>query len=561
VTGAGGALAERARALVLGKYQPVARLATGGMAEILLARRRAAGGFEKLVVLKRLLPHLAEQRHLVEMFLDEARIAASISHPNVCQVFELDEEDARYVIVMEYLEGVTFGRVEKALPMRRGPRDLALLVELARQACEGLHHAHDLVGRDGKPVGLVHRDMSPSNLMVSASGTLKVLDFGIAKTRLSSVHTKTGLIKGKTGYMSPEQVRSRPLDRRSDVFSLAVVLHEAVTGTSLFRRVNEFETYRAILDERAPDVRELQPAAPAALAEALAAALHREPGARPATARDFALRLAAAGEALGPPLAPAEIAAWMDTQFGQDLAERRRKIAGALEAMGEGEQEGPTEVQELPTVPTDGEHDAVVMESLTTATAQQAPAAEPEPEPEPAAEPEPEPEPEPDRSRVLIFVSLASIAAAIVIVVAVLVWPRSELTPPAAAPVAAPAAVAAAEPAAPDARVAEPEPEITIESPDASIEAPIIEAPPVVAAPRPAAPAPRPPRPGFFTVDSRPYATIYVDGKKVGVTPLLRHALPPGTHAVRAVSETGAEQRFRVTIEAGREAPRKRLVW
>jgi serine/threonine-protein kinase len=583
-----GVPAARARPLVLGKYQPVARLATGGMAEILLARRRGAGGFEKLVVLKRLLPHLAEQRHLVEMFLDEARIAASISHPHVCQVFELDEEDDRYIIVMEYLEGVTMGRLAQGLGPR-GPNELALIVELGRQAAMGLHHAHELVGPDGASLGLVHRDVSPSNLLVTAAGILKVLDFGIAKTRLSTAHTKTGLVKGKTGYMSPEQVRSRPLDRRSDVFSLAVVLHEAVTGAALFRKDSDFDAYRAILDEPAQDLRTRVRGVPAVLAEAIGDALAKDREARPATAAALARRLEAAAAALGTRLSPADIAERMERRFGAEIADRRRRIAGALEAQSA--DEAPTEVRELPTVPTDGGDDgrsddrdpgdgrdgdgrdgdgrdgrdhgdgdgrAEVRrraglsrdgDGVTRTAARPGPGSR-------VADGETAAVVFRRRRRAWLGIGAGAIVAAVVIMIGLAFLgmgpspqgARSSAVDAALPSIAPPDAGAAL---LDDARAAASEP-----SGDAS-PVPVPEGSPA----RSPRPKERPTAPGYFTVDSRPWATIYVDGKKLGVTPLLRVPLSPGSHVLRAVSQTGREQRFKVVIESGKEAPRRRLVW
>ena len=255
---------------VSGRYAPLTRLATGGMAEILLARLEGAQGFEKLVVLKRLLPHLDGEQRLVSMFLDEARTVARISHPNVCQVNELGEDNGRYIIVMEYLEGVTFGRVTRALPERKDDFELRLVVELFRQACEGLHHAHELRGLDGTPAGLVHRDVSPQNLLVTVDGLIKVLDFGIAKTSWSTTPTRAGTVMGKLAYMSPEQVRGERVDRKSDLFSLGVVLHEVLVRRWLYRRETDFLTYRAITDRDAPDVRELQPHLPARYRETCA---------------------------------------------------------------------------------------------------------------------------------------------------------------------------------------------------------------------------------------------------------------------------------------------------
>ena len=212
----------------LGRYELVARLATGGMGEIFLARLSGEGGFERRVVVKRLLPELVPAGQYVQMFLDEARLAARLTHPNVCEVHELGVDQGQYFIVMPYLEGVPFSRVMRRQGDARA--HLRLVAGALAQACTGLHHAHELTDDAGVPIGVVHRDVSPSNLFVTADGVVKVLDFGIAKARIATSVTEKGMLKGKLAYMSPEQLGDGPIDRRSDVFCLGIVLHEALTG-------------------------------------------------------------------------------------------------------------------------------------------------------------------------------------------------------------------------------------------------------------------------------------------------------------------------------------------
>ena len=194
------------------------------MAEIFLARLLSDGGFEKLVCIKRILPHLAKDPQFVAMFLDEARVVARISHPNVCQVFELGEIDGQYYIAMEYLAGVPLSVFRRAdyYPIAADPR---LVAAFGVQACDGLHHAHQLKGPNGQELGVVHRDISAQNLFVTIDGIVKVLDFGIAKVQDQPVRTSTGAVKGTYAYMAPEQLRGeqrrsphrRVRDRRRDV--------------------------------------------------------------------------------------------------------------------------------------------------------------------------------------------------------------------------------------------------------------------------------------------------------------------------------------------------------
>src|SRR5215813_2666772 len=290
-----------AEASQFGKYSLVARLATGGMAEIFLARLHGAAGFEKLVCIKRILPHLARDKHFVAMFLDEARIAARITHPNVCQVFELGEITSSYYIAMEYLEGIPLACFRRDDYYGPAP-DPRLVAGIAIQACEGLHHAHQLRHTDSSVMEVVHRDVSPQNLFVTADGIAKVLDFGIAKIQGATVRTSTGAIKGTYAYMAPEQLRGERVDRRTDVFALGIVMWETLTRRYLFKRETEFLTFQAITADPIPDVRERRPDVPAALSEVIARALSRDRGERFPTAR--ALREAIEA-AIAPLTAPA----------------------------------------------------------------------------------------------------------------------------------------------------------------------------------------------------------------------------------------------------------------
>lgn len=233
----------------LGRYEVVGRLATGGMAEILLARVVGPQGFVRAVVLKRILDHLATREDFRHMFLDEARIVSRIHHDNVVQVHELGEEDGELFLAMEYLQGETVAGLMRRL-VRDGERlPLALAAHIVAEAAAGLHAAHELVDEQGDPLGLVHRDASPHNLFVTYDGSVKLLDFGIARASGRFTQTEAGQIKGKFAYMSPEQCRGQPLDRRSDVFTLGTVLYELSTTRRLFVRDNDMATMRAVCRE------------------------------------------------------------------------------------------------------------------------------------------------------------------------------------------------------------------------------------------------------------------------------------------------------------------------
>jgi len=218
----------------LGKYELIKRIATGGMAEIYLARVSGLPGFEKIVVVKRILPQLATNQEFVQMFLDEARVAATLHHPNIVQMYDIGAVDGNYFISMEYLHGEDLRSIARAMRQKgqdRVPLEHALGIGVGIAA--GLHYAHEKVGFDGKPLHIVHRDITPQNIFVTYDGGVKLVDFGIAKASNRASETRYGSLKGKIPYMSPEQCRSEPLDRRSDIFSLGILLYEQTTSVRL----------------------------------------------------------------------------------------------------------------------------------------------------------------------------------------------------------------------------------------------------------------------------------------------------------------------------------------
>lgn len=232
--------------LVFGRYAVLNRLAVGGMGEIFLARQVGVSGFERTVILKSLLPDLLEQEGSLEMFLDEARVAARLNHPNVVSVFEVGEWEGTFYIAMEYIEGEHLGRLARTASRLGGALSPSVCAEVIRDAALGLDHAHHAVDAQGQPLELVHRDISPQNIMVRLDGVTKVVDFGVAKASNRSTRTRTGVLKGKLRYMSPEQIRNQPLDGRSDQYALGVVLWELVTHRPLVETDNPPEAMRRI---------------------------------------------------------------------------------------------------------------------------------------------------------------------------------------------------------------------------------------------------------------------------------------------------------------------------
>jgi len=291
--GALGALPQR-----LGRYEILGRLAAGGMAEILLGRVHGPHGFERPVAIKRILPHLVENRAFVDMFVDEARIAASVRHARVVQVHELAELDGEYFLVMEYIEGESLGGLMRRLWLAGEPLDRVLAAHIIAEACAGLHAAHELTDVGGSGREVIHRDVSPQNVMVTYAGEVKILDFGIAKAA-DSARTQGGQIKGKCEYMSPEQCCGEPLDRRSDIFSLGILLYELSVGKRLFKRHNEMLVFHAICHEPIPTPTEGDPTYPALLEAICDRALARDPHDRYPTMLDMRRDLMAALRRIG----------------------------------------------------------------------------------------------------------------------------------------------------------------------------------------------------------------------------------------------------------------------
>ena len=320
--GAGSLLGKR-----LGKYEILALLALGGTAEIYLARIAGAAGFEKYVVIKCLHDHLADDGDFVKMFLDEARLAAHLDHSNVVQTMELGEHENRYYMVMEFLAGLSLAmmvrRAAERLPGGKIP--IPLILNMLAQASAGLHYAHEKL-MNGKPLNIVHRDISPQNLVVSFEGVVKVVDFGIAKAELRETRTRSGTIKGKFAYMSPEQCVANSVDRRTDVFALGVIAHELMTGRRLFKKPSPYETYQAVIECKiAPPSRhnvEIDPA----LDPIIMRALCKDKEQRYPTAEAFGDAVLGYLHHRGKGSGPGDVARFFDTSFAQEIEEHRARM-------------------------------------------------------------------------------------------------------------------------------------------------------------------------------------------------------------------------------------------
>jgi serine/threonine protein kinase len=313
-----------------GSYQLLAKLATGGMAEIFLARPTGAADRD-VMVLKRILPHLAEDEHFVTMFRDEADLASKLIHKNVCHVHAFGEYAGTWFISMEYLHGVPLSRMMTRLSKAGKMLDFRVVAGIIIQACEGLHAAHEARGPDGQLMNVVHRDVSPPNMMVCADGLVKLLDFGIAKARGANSRTRTGTVKGKNAYMSPEQILGKELDRRSDVFALAVVMYEMLAIRRLFHRDSDFLTFKAITEEPIPEIRERRPDLPPGMRAALLQAMARDPNGRFDTALAFGNAIRNSVSTLGGPATPQDLARLLSTDFAEEMAARDEILKAAEE--------------------------------------------------------------------------------------------------------------------------------------------------------------------------------------------------------------------------------------
>jgi len=311
-----------------GSYQLIKRLATGGMAQIYLARHKGPEGFEKLLVVKRILPHLAENADFVRMFLDEARIAARLNHPNIVQIFNLGAQDDTYFIAMEYIHGEDVRRVWKRAEQKGAVMPIPLVCRVIMEACSGLDYAHKKADQSGKPLGIVHRDVSPQNILVTFEGGVKVVDFGIAKAADQAVVTRSGVLKGKYSYMSPEQALGKKLDNRSDIFALGVVLFELLTGTRLFKRANDIQTLNAVTECSVPPPSSIDEDIPPDLDAIVLKALGKEPEQRYQEAIHLQMALEEWLLAHQLPSSSAHLAAFMQDLYAERLAEE--KAAGQV---------------------------------------------------------------------------------------------------------------------------------------------------------------------------------------------------------------------------------------
>jgi eukaryotic-like serine/threonine-protein kinase len=317
------------------RYRVLEKIATGGMAEVFRAESAGLEGFKKVVAIKRVLPHLAEKKQFIGMFLDEARVSAQLSHSNCVQVFDIGVGDNTYFIVMEYVDGADlkavlehqrkFGKVISA--------EEAMFISV--RICEGLAYAHELTDSNGRSLHVVHRDMSPPNVLITRHGEVKIVDFGLAKANSQLEHSEPGIIKGKFGYLSPEAAKGFAIDHRTDIFAVGIILWEMLAGRRLFSGETDLQTVRMVQAARVPPLRQFNPRVSPELEGVLGRALAAEPDQRYQSAREFGRDLNHLLFRLGRPVSSFDIAALVDPirserEIARRGGERGRSFIGSL---------------------------------------------------------------------------------------------------------------------------------------------------------------------------------------------------------------------------------------
>ncbi len=310
-----------------GPYLLLERISVGGMAEVYKAKEYGVEGFERTVAVKRILPHVAEDDEFIAMFKDEAKIAVQLNHGNIAQIYNLGNEQDSFYIALEYINGRDLRAIFQKCQQQARPMPVAQACYVIMKICEGLDYAHNKKDKYNRELNIVHRDVSPPNILVSFEGEVKLIDFGVAKAAGRASRTQAGILKGKFGYMSPEQVRGMPLDRRSDVFSVGVVLFEVLTGNRLFQAETDFATLEKVRAVDVPRPSSLNPEIPKPLENIIYKALAREPEQRYQSAIELHDELQAFMFAQGLFYSRKDLAAWMRQQYAREIELEKEKAA------------------------------------------------------------------------------------------------------------------------------------------------------------------------------------------------------------------------------------------
>ncbi|HEX9758049.1 MAG TPA: protein kinase [Nitrospiria bacterium] len=330
------------KATPFGKYTLLERIGTGGMAELFLAKQEGMEGFEKILAIKRILPHLTQDNEFVQMFINEAKLAALLTHQNIVQIYDLGSAvpmglpEPSYYIAMEYIKGKDLRSIINALRAIGTPFPINHALSLMNKVCCGLDYAHRKKNSQGKDLHIVHRDISPQNILVSYDGDVKVVDFGIAKAASHGTETRTGLLKGKLAYMSPEQAWGKPVDRRTDIFAMGIVLYEILTGERLFKGENEISTLEKVREAKVPSASFFNPQVDEELNQILLKALAKYPSDRYQTASEMALSLENIISKKGYSFSSLSLSNYMQHLFQQKVEEETKRIHWASHSHSSG---------------------------------------------------------------------------------------------------------------------------------------------------------------------------------------------------------------------------------
>ncbi|WP_437574478.1 serine/threonine protein kinase [Sorangium sp. So ce887] len=317
------------------RYRVIKRLASGGMAEVFVAESAGIEGFKKQVAIKRVLPQLSKKEQFIAMFLDEARLSAHLSHSNVVSVFDIGVGDGTYFIVMEYVDGADLRALLEHQKKVGRPMNVEVAAFMAARMCQGLAYAHDLATADGKPLQIVHRDITPANVLITRYGEVKIVDFGLAKASSQLAESDAGIIKGKFGYLAPETVLEQGVDQRVDIFALGIILWEMLAGRRLFLGDSDYITVRLVRDAVVPSLQQVNSEVPRELEQIIRRALARDPGARYRNARDLGRDLTRFLYRYGRPVSEDDVAALVERTKGGPARtiDGTQKIAELIDMM------------------------------------------------------------------------------------------------------------------------------------------------------------------------------------------------------------------------------------
>jgi serine/threonine protein kinase len=341
----------KGRIAPFGKYLLLQRVSVGGMAEVFKAIPETATRIDQIVAIKRILPNIAEDSEFIGMFIDEARIAGQLTHPNICRIYELGRVGGDHYIAMQFLWGRDLLKVMNRLKKVGEVLPVPAAAFIAAKACAALHYAHTKRDASGQPLNIIHRDVSPQNIIVGYSGQVKLIDFGVARAASQSQKTQAGILKGKFGYMSPEMIRSLPVDHRSDVFAMGICLHEALTGSRLFYGETDFATLEQVRDARVMPPSAKVPGIPAALDAIVLRALARETEDRYASAFEMEQALEQFLHTYYPGYGEADVGAVMRQAFSQEVVREKQRLELFSSMLGRGELVRGAYVNALPSEP------------------------------------------------------------------------------------------------------------------------------------------------------------------------------------------------------------------